>query len=433
MSSAAADSDTSRLPENMLRFAALLRQSGIQVGIGQVLDAMRAIELIGLHSADDFYHCLLPLFVKRQEHQALFAACFARFFFWQGGVPLADLCTDEIMQNEQVSAAFRADHAQQESQNDSQKESQLELTPEPLPETAGRDQDMPAESGFGVSAQERLRQLDFAQMSASEKTAAKALLARIHLPELQRRSRRFQVSNIKALVDGRGTLQAALRNPDAITLRYKQRRPVKVPLVILSDISGSMQHYSQMLLHFMHAVTAAHSKVHAFVFATRLSNISPYLRHRYSETALQQAVESVQDWSGGTRLGACLEQFNRQWSRRVLGQGAIVLLITDGLERGDPEQLKRTMERLAKSSQRLIWLNPLLRYRDFQPRAQGIQAMLPWVDDFLPAHNVECLQELALLLQQHFAVPARGTHQYPVVKSVLANDDPAFAEAAAGL
>ncbi|MEE2607647.1 MAG: VWA domain-containing protein, partial [Pseudomonadota bacterium] len=172
------------------------------------------------------------------------------------------------------------------------------------------------------------------------------------------------------------------------------------PLVMLCDISGSMNQYSRMFLHFMHAMTNGRQRVHCFVFGTRLTYISRYLKHRDVDVALDKAAVVVKDWSGGTRIGACLKEFNNHWSRRVLTQGAITLIISDGLDRDNADGLKKEMDRLSKSSRRLVWLNPLLRFESFEPKAKGIRAMLPYVDDFKAAHNLKSLIELADLLSK---------------------------------
>src|SRR6185369_2536727 len=179
------------------------------------------------------------------------------------------------------------------------------------------------------------------------------------------------------------------------------------PLVVLCDISGSMSRYSRLFLHFMHSTTNDRDRVYTFVFGTRLTNITRYLRYRDVDLALDRVAEIVADWSGGTRIGKCLAEFNRLWSRRVLGQGAVVLFVSDGLDRDAASGLAREMERLHKSCRRLIWLNPLLRYDRFQPKSLGIRAILPHVDEFRPAHNLASLAELVAALNG--PAPIRGS------------------------
>ncbi|EFH10215.1 vWA domain-containing protein, partial [Teichococcus cervicalis] len=258
------------------------------------------------------------------------------------------------------------------------------------------------EATMTVSASEALRKMDFEAMSAAELANARAEIRRLSLPLDHRPTRRFRPHPSGARADLRATLRASLRQGGEITtLRRSQRVVRPPPLVVLCDISGSMGRYAQILLHFIHAVTNDRDRVAAFLFGTRLTNITRQLRHRDAEVAFELVGHAVQDWSGGTRIGAALELFNRQWSRRVLGQGAVVLLITDGLERGDAADLARlaaATERLRNSCRRLIWLNPLLRYAGFQPRPQGVRTMLPLVHEHRPVHNIDSLRALVASL-----------------------------------
>jgi hypothetical protein len=217
-------------------------------------------------------------------------------------------------------------------------------------------------------------------------------------------TRRFRVHPRGARIDMRRTLRQSLRGgPQALTLARAQPRTLPPPLVILCDISGSMSRYSRMLLHFMHTLTGDRERVHSFVFGTRLTNISRHLENTDVDAALDRISGAVDDWSGGTRIGACLHDFNRFWSRRVLGQGALVLLITDGLDRDLAAGLEQQAERLHKSCRRLIWLNPLLRYERFEPRAAGMRALLPHVDDFRTVHNLASLARLCEVLADAFS------------------------------
>jgi uncharacterized protein with von Willebrand factor type A (vWA) domain len=200
-------------------------------------------------------------------------------------------------------------------------------------------------------------------------------------------------------IDLRGTLRTSLRgNADVIPLRRRAQRKEHPPLAVLCDISGSMSRYSRMFLHFLHAITNDRDRVHTFLFGTRLTNVTRHLRHRDVDVALAGVARAVADWSGGTRIGASLKEFNLRWSRRVLAHNAVVLLISDGLDRDAGADLSEAMERLHKSCRRLIWLNPLLRFDGFEPVALGVRLMLPHVDAFLPAHNIDSLADLARAL-----------------------------------
>lgn len=198
----------------------------------------------------------------------------------------------------------------------------------------------------------------------------------------------------------RATMRAALRSGGLISLKRKRRRTRPPPLVVLCDISGSMSRYSRLFLHFMHAVTNDRDRVHTFLFGTRLTNVTRYLRYKDVDIALDKVADVVQDWSGGTRIAQCLEHFNRYWSRRVLGQGAIVLFISDGLDRDAGIGVGKEIDRLHKSCRRLIWLNPLLRYEAFEPKSLGMRAILPHVDEFRPVHSLESLDQLAAAMSR---------------------------------
>jgi uncharacterized protein with von Willebrand factor type A (vWA) domain len=274
--------------------------------------------------------------------------------------------------------------------------------PPDLPEMQGEDQQIEIDASATVSAEERLKTLDFEQMSLAEMAQAKRMLARLSLPVKPLTTRRMQ-PGLGQRIDARATMRAALRSGGEV-LALKHRKPkTRWPnLVVICDISGSMAQYSRMVLQFVHAVANKRgqgwAKVHAFTFGTRLTNITRHLKNRDVDLALKAAGAQAQDWSGGTRIGTCLTDFNRDWSRRVLGQGAVVLLITDGLDRDDATALTAAMQRLHLSCRRLIWLNPLLRWEGFAPRAAGIRAMLPHVDSFRAGHSIASLEALGQVI-----------------------------------
>jgi uncharacterized protein with von Willebrand factor type A (vWA) domain len=265
-----------------------------------------------------------------------------------------------------------------------------------------------ARSDPATTALETLRKADFESMSAEEWNAARRLVSRLPLLFAPLRTRRSRAAAAPGRPDWRATLAAAgRRGGDLAAPRWVRPRTKPAPLVLLADISGSMSRYSRVLLHFAHALGHAEARVESFVFGTRLTRTTRLLRHRDPDLAVSRVVAAVDDWSGGTRITQSLQLFNRHWARRVLPGSATVLLISDGLEHGDTRELAFEMERLAKSCRRLIWLNPLLRYAGFEPRAGGIRAMLPHCDAFLPAHNLQSLEALAEVLAQP-AGAARG-------------------------
>ena len=236
-------------------------------------------------------------------------------------------------------------------------------------------------------------------MSALELAAAKKAIARLTLPFDEIETRRFERANRAMRVDPRATMRAAMKTGgDLILPRYRKKRKVHPPLVIIADISGSMSQYTRIFLHFMHVITERRRGVHTFLFGTRLTNITRQMRYRDPDEAVDQCVGLVNDWSGGTRIGETLHEFNRKWSRRVLGQGATVILITDGLERDSIDELDTEMDRLHRSCRRLVWLNPLLRFDGFEARARGVRTILRHVDEVRAVHNIEAMSDLVAAL-----------------------------------
>jgi uncharacterized protein with von Willebrand factor type A (vWA) domain len=376
-----------KLADNILLFARLLRAAGLQLGTGKIIHAIEAVNLVGVESQRNLHTALLSQFVTRHEQTPLFDQAFS--LFWRNprlmeklmGAMLPTVRTEKD-QEQILRRLGEALYKSGELQTDPQEE-EVEL-----------------QANLSFSDREILQSKDFEQMSEVELQIARNMLQKLKLPVPDVRSRRFQASKQKARIDMRKTLQQSLRNSATIPLQFKRNRVRPPAIVVLCDISGSMAQYSRMFLHFMHAISNHRDRVHSFVFGTRLTNISRYLRNKDVDIALEATSRAVVDWSGGTRIGLCLEQFNRLWSRRVLSQGAVVILLTDGLDRGEGDELQKEMDRLSKSCRQFIWLNPLLRYDKFEPKAQGILSMLPYVDVFRSAHSVQSLAELPDLLSQ---------------------------------
>ena len=392
--------DSPRLTQNLTHFARALRKAGLPVGPGRVLTAIEAVAAAGFTSKQDFYWTLHAVFVSRPEERQVFAQVFR--LFWRDPRYMEHMIALMLpairgVQEEEVaaSAAKRAAEALLDG-----------IDPPPPAGSDDTDPDDPrieVDATQTASADERLRSLDFEQMSAAEAARARRMLSRLALPVRPLPTRRLTADPRGRRPDPRRTLRGALRTGgEVLTLAHRKPATRWPALVVLCDISGSMASYSRMVLHFVHAVANRQgqgwARVHAFTFGTRLTNITRHLRTRDVDAALNAAGHEARDWQGGTRIGACLHQFNRDWSRRVLGQGAVVLLITDGLDRDDPALLRTEMERLHLSAKRLIWLNPLLRWDGFAPRAQGIRAMLPHVDTFRASHSVASLEALAQAL-----------------------------------
>jgi len=391
-----------KLTHNITHFARALRKAGLPAGPGRVVDAIRAVEAAGFTSQRDFFYTLRACFVNRPEHRAVFAQVFR--LYWRDPRYMEHMMALMLPAIRGVQEDRAAKSAEKRAA-----EALLDGHAPDLPETGtqepGEETVIEVDAARTMSAEERLRTLDFEQMSLAEMAEAKRMLSKLELPVKPFASRRGQPSHTGARIDARKTLRAAMRRGGEMRRIHLQKpRPRWPNLVVFCDISGSMSQYSRMVLHFLHAVAnhkgAGWAKVHAFTFGTRLTNITRHLARRDVDAALAAAGQEAQDWEGGTRIGTCLHDFNRDWSRRVMGQGAIVLLITDGLDRDDPEQLAKEMERLQLSSRRLIWLNPLLRWEGFAPKATGIRAMLPYVDTFRAGHSIATLEELATAISR---------------------------------
>jgi hypothetical protein len=382
-----------RLAENIMYFARTLRAAGLPVGPGKVLEAIRAAQTVGVGSRHDFYWTLHATLVNRREQQEIFDQAF--HIFWRNprlleramAMLLPQLRVGEDGSEDQVEMSRRVAEALARRSGDDGGEDAAE-------------EKIEIDAVLTYSDRELLQRMDFEKMSAEEIAKAKRLIAAMRLPIMTVPTRRFRPDSLGRRIDMRATLRAALRAADSIPLRRRMPRRRHPPLVILCDISGSMSRYSRIILHFIHAVTNDRDRVYTFLFGTRLTNVTRYLRHKDIDVALERVGQIVEDWSGGTRIGKCLAEFNNRWSRRVLGQGAVVLFISDGLDRDASEGLSKEMERLHKSCRRLIWLNPLLRYDGYEPRSMGARTIMPHVDEFRPAHNLDSLTDLIRVLSE---------------------------------
>ena len=383
-----------------MHFARLLRAAGMRVGSDRVIDCVRALEIAGAHQfplrRDDWYWTMSAVLLSRHEQRPIFDQAFR--IFWRDP-KLAERMMSLLLPQAHGRAA-KPEEQQSQRLTDAlfnQKQEQQE------------SEKLELEARLTFSSREVLSHMDFDTMSAAELAQAKKMLSELRLPLPLIRTRRKKVSRKGKTIDLRATLRESLRDGgDIIPLVRAARTELHPPLVVLCDISGSMNPYSRMFLHFLHAITNDRDRVAVFVFGTRLTNITRQLRHRDVDVAMARVAEAIKDWSGGTRIGASLREFNFKWGRRVLGQNACVLLVSDGLDREAGEGLGEEMERLAKSCRQLIWLNPLLRYEKFEARPAGVRAMLPHVDLFLPVHNLKSLVDLAKTL----SAPIKETPQW---------------------
>jgi uncharacterized protein with von Willebrand factor type A (vWA) domain len=380
------------LAENVMHFARVLRSAGMAVGTDRVELTLQALKLAGFDSKRDFHAVLSTCMLDRIEHKDLFDQAFE--LFWRD----PDL---EGRMRAMLLPKVRAQQALQPERENRRLGDALFPNPRPDQPMPQPDEAMQFDAAFTVSDRELLRKADFDTMSADEWRAARRALGQMRWVFEPLPTRRGERSRRAGRVDWRATLQAMARHGGELgELRWRRPRPLPAPMVVLADISGSMSRYSRMLLHFAHALGHAEARVESFVFGTRLTRTTRLLKSRDPDVAVAQVVRAVEDWSGGTRITTCLHEFNQRWARRCLSSRTTVLLISDGLEHGDTQALAHEMERLAKSCRRLIWLNPLLRFEQFQPKAAGIRAMLPHVDRFLPVHNLESLEQLVQLLGQ---------------------------------
>jgi uncharacterized protein len=375
-----------QLAENIVRFARALRAAGLKLGPRAAIDAVAAVEAIGVGNRADFYWTLHAILVNRHEDDPVFDMAFRRF--WRRRHPNEAI----LMEMLPVAPAPPVERPGERRVEDALGDGAPRLPRRPKPE-------IKLDMRGNVSDVEVLRKKDFAQMSAAEIAEARRRIAILPFARAEIPARRLVANARGHRIDLRRTLRASLRaGGDVIDLKRRARGTRRPPIVALVDISGSMTDYSRVLLHFLHALGEAHGRVSTFLFGTRLTNVTRALKARDPDAALAACAVTARDWSGGTWISESLHAFNKQWSRRVLAQGATVLLITDGLERQSGENLAREMDRLHRSSRRLIWLNPLLRYAGFEPRARGIRAMLPHVDKMRPVHDLASLESLCRAL-----------------------------------
>lgn len=382
------------LADNIVYFARALRAAGLPVGPAQAVDAVEAVKAVGIGPKSDFYWALHAVLVRRHEHHPIFDQAFR--IFWKKRAML-----ESMMAMLMPSNAPRSTERREESASRRVNDALFSGITRPQVKRQPR---IERDARGTVSVEEVLRHKDFDRMSAAEIARARREIVRLRLHFPRFRTRRFKASQSGRRIDPRLTLKSSLRGAGgSIDLRFRDKQERLPPVVAICDISGSMSQYSRLFLHFLHAISSDGFRMHAFLFGTRLTNVTRQLRSKDVDEALAKCSSAAQDWSGGTRISQSLNRFNREWSRRVLGQGAIVLLMSDGLEREPDGTLAREMDRLQRSCRQLIWLNPLLRFEGFEAKAQGIREMLPHVDAFHPIHNLQSMADLveAIVSQPH--------------------------------
>ena len=377
------EKDEGRLPENIMNFGRVLRAAGLPIGPGQIIMAAKSVAQIGITDREIFYWTLHAVYVNRREHREIFDQAF--HIFWKNPhllermmqMVLPTFKTGGAKTNDKEIIRRVSDALNQEDNQKQQNKADI------------GEQEIELDAVMTFSDTEILQDMDFEKMSAIELESARIAISRLILPLKEIPSRRYMLNASSGIVDLQNTLRASLKRAgDDIPLKYKRIRTKPPALIALCDISGSMTRYSRMLLHFMHTITNARSEVHTFLFGTRLTN-------KDVDDSLEKASQAVNDWSGGTRIGECLHDFNLRWARRVLSRGSIVLLISDGLDRDAGIGLSKEVDKIKRSCNRLIWLNPLLRFDQFSPKSMGVRAILPYVDEFRPVHSLNSLAELA--------------------------------------
>ena len=375
------------LLRNLVLFGRVLRGLGLDVNPGRMMDLVQALSYVEVGLRSDFYHASRSLLVHQRDDIPLFDQAFE--MFWQK--PLGEWKLTEIRGRRVRRTKPKPLVAPPPLESDSSDAA--------LPDDA---QERPViEVTKTYSAREALRRRDFSELTDNEIQEVRDLIADLVWRLGERLTRRHRVGEGRRL-DLRRTLRQSLHHGGEV-LSFARREPRRKPrpLVVIADISGSMERYTRLLLHFIYSLTQGlGQRVEAFAFGTRLTRLSRHMRDRDAERALSGVSSAVTDWSGGTRIGDCLHRFNYDWARRVLSGGAIILLISDGWDRGDPEVLGKEMDRLRRSCHRLVWLNPLLGSPEYEPLTRGMQAALPHVDNFLPVHNLKSLEDLAQHLEK---------------------------------
>ena len=373
---------------NLVHFGRILRSSGLPVGTGRILDAVRAVRLVGISDREDFYWTLHAVFVNHPRQRLIFDQAFR--VFWKNPRIFERSISTLLPET-------RVPHSEESAE-----ELARRLVESLYPGRESGDlvsetkEEIELRESLTYSDRERLQKADFDKMSRAEMEQAKQAVKNMRVAFNRIPTRRYRVHASGNKLDMRKTLKQSCRgSADAISLVRCKRQLRKMPVVVLCDISGSMSEYSRMILHFSHVLMSSRSSVSCFVFGTRLTNITRQLRTRDVDCAVDEISDSVADWYGGTRIGECLKEFNRNWIRRLPIHMAVVLLVTDGLDRSETGELEPQISLLHRSCKQLIWLNPLLRYDQFEPRVSGVRTMLPHVDAFLPVHNLKSLNELA--------------------------------------
>ncbi len=394
---------TEQFVNRAVRFGRRLRRAGVNVTSGQVMDFVQSVEHIDIGNREIFREAGRACFVTTKEEVPVFDRVFESF--WRGKAeyaddPMADP-GDDTQPGMDGDSELDADGGEEgdESSDESgtqKSKSRTEMIESQEVDGDGEEEEGDADDVLSFSSSEVLREKDFADLTDSEMEQTRRFMEQLEWSIGKRRSRRKVSARKGRFWDARKTMRKSLQTggvPINISRRKLKDKPRQ--LVVICDVSGSMDRYSRILLQFVYAIEKGMANVESFVFGTRLTRITRLLRNRSIDSAMERVAEQVHDWSGGTRIGQSLQVFNTNWARRVLRNGAVVLVISDGWDRGDPDLLGQEMARLQRSSYRMIWLNPLLGSPRYEPLTRGMQAAIPFIDDFMPVHNLASLEALA--------------------------------------
>jgi len=387
------------IAENIVHFSRILRTAGLAVGPDRVLAAMAAVEAVGLDRRDDVHAALSAVMLDRHEQQPVFDAAFDAF--WRDPKLL-----EQLMYQLLPKVTGRGDKHRPPRANRIAEALAAPRAPEPPnPANNTAEEELKFDTSFTFSDRERLQHADFETMTTAEFELAKKLAEELPLPVDPVQRRRHEPAP-RGRIDLRATLLRMARQPQTLAPAFSRPRSELPTLVVLLDISGSMDRYARLLLHYVHGLTRRYLRVHTLTFGTRLTNITRALQNRDPDEAIKLADSQVQDWRGGTRIASCLEEFNQRWARRLLGANAALLLVSDGLDRDEHGDLTHAAAQLRRNAHQIVWLNPLLRFDGFEPRAAGVRALLPHVDRFLPVHNLASLVDLGRALRGHSRKPS---------------------------
>ena len=381
-----------KLDKNVIFFARLLRASGISLSSDSILEAIESIKLVGVENKKSFFYALQTCLIKRPEDMKIFAQAFS--LFWRNP-KFRDRIRDLLLPQ------TRMQGAEEEKEELAKRIQDTLSTPENSKSRVVEEETLLIDTSGTASDNQLFKDKDFEMMSKDELQMASQSIKELLIKIPKRPFRRSENSSLGKKVSTRESLREAKRNFGSVLPKLVKKKEVSRPVIVLLDISGSMENYSRMMIHFVHNLMQRHKKVHAFLFGTKLTNISFHIKNRDIDVALKEISKATNDWAGGTRIRDSIFTFNKKWIRRVSSSNSIIFLITDGLDRDHSTDLFNQMERLQKSCYKLVWLNPLLRFKDFLPKSISIKRILLNVDAFLPIHSIESMQNLTSLISKN--------------------------------